>query len=78
MMGYPFMGVCYNRGMKKFEPITYTINIDPAPQGGLIVSVPEIGETVTIESTKRDDAMDAAYRLIDAYNLKQREEVKAS
>lgn len=66
--------------MKKFEPITYTINIEPAPQGGLIVSVPEIGATVTIESTRRDDAVDAAHTLIDAYHLKQQEDtqVKAS
>ncbi len=59
------------------EP-TYTIDIQPVGDGRLQVSVLEIGETVTVESTKRDDAMDAAYRLINAYLRKQREEVKAS
>ena len=56
----------------------YTIDIQPIGDGRLQVSVPEIGATVTIESTRRSDAMDAAYALIDAYLLKQREEVKAS
>jgi hypothetical protein len=63
--------------MKKFEPITYTINIDLAPQGGLIVSVPEIDAAVTIESNKRDDAVEAAHQLILAYHLKMREQETA-
>jgi hypothetical protein len=60
------------------ENPTYTIDIQPIGDSRLQVSVPEIGATVTIESTRRSDAMDAAYALIDAYLLKQREEVKAS
>ncbi len=69
--------VWYNLLMSNNNP-TYTIDIQPLGDGRLQVSVLEIGETVTVESTKRDDAMDAAYALIDAYNLKQREAVKAS
>jgi hypothetical protein len=59
---------------------TYTIDVQPLGDGRLQVSVPEIGATTIIESTKRSDAMDAAYALIDAYLLKQRggERVKAS
>lgn len=59
------------------EP-TYTIDIQPIGDGRLQVSVSEIGATTIIESTKRNDAMDAAYALIDAYLRSQREEVKAS
>jgi hypothetical protein len=56
----------------------YTIDIVPLEGGRLQVSVLEIGESITIESTKRDDAMDAAYKLIYASMQKQREAVKAS
>ena len=57
---------------------TYSIDIVPIGDGRLQVSVPEIEASTIVESTKRDDAMDAAYRLISTYRQKQREEVKAS
>ena len=58
----------------------YTIDVLPLGDGRLQVSVPEIEASTIIESTKRRDAMDAAYRLINAYLQKrQRDEaVKAS
>jgi hypothetical protein len=57
---------------------TYSIDIVPIGDGRLQVSIPEIEASTIIESTRRNDAMDAAYKLIDAYLLKQQEEVKAS
>ncbi len=49
----------------KLYPRTYTIKMDLAPGGGLVVTVPEIGVSVTIASTRREDALDAAHREIE-------------
>ena len=57
---------------------TFDIDIQPLGDGRLQVSIPEIGASTIIESTKRDAAMDAAYSLIDAYLQKQREAVTTS
>ena len=64
--------------MSTKENPTYVIDIQPLGDGRLQVSVPEIGASTIVESTKRDAAMDAAYKLIDAYLRKQRETAKAS
>jgi hypothetical protein len=63
--------------MSKDNP-TFSIDIQPLGDGRLQVSIPEIEASTIVESTRRDDAMDAAYRLISAYLRKQQEEVKAS
>lgn len=57
---------------------TFAIDIQPLGDDRLQVSIPEIGASTIVESTKRDDAMDAAYTLIDDYLQKQQEAVTAS
>ena len=58
----------------KLYPRTYTIHMDPAPDGGLLVTVPEVGVSFTIESTKLDNALDAAYAAIEQTVMKEYEE----
>ena len=52
---------------------TFTIKIVPM-NGRLQVIIPEIGVTVETQSTRRDEAIDAAHRAITEYLIKQREE----
>jgi hypothetical protein len=59
------------------EP-AYNIEMQPLGDGHLQVSIPEIGASVIIESTRRSDAMEAAYSLIDDYLHKQQEAITAS
>jgi hypothetical protein len=58
----------------KLYPRTYTIHMEPGPDGGLVVTVPEIGAVVEIESTRLDDAIDAAHAAIEKSVLKEYEE----
>jgi len=60
------------------EHKTYEIEIQPIGDDRLQVLIPEIGASTIVESTKRRDAMDAAYSLINAYLQKQQESIKAS
>ena len=50
----------------------YTINFEPLPEGGLRVTVPEIGATVQTSGTTLRDAEAAAIRLIDEHLQKTR------
>ena len=58
--------------MKKLYPFEFTIIQKPSPSGGLIVTVPEIGESVEIESTEFADACDAANGMVEKWALAQR------
>jgi hypothetical protein len=79
MMGYPFLGVCYNLFMN--ENPKYTIDIVPVGDH-LQVSVPELGIVLETTSgkTRRDDAVDLALSAISEWQQKQsqRSQVKAS
>lgn len=61
---------------------TFTIHIEPVPGGGLRVTVAEIGADFTIQSSNRDDAIDAAHLAIEKWTLAQQpalqERAKAS
>jgi len=49
----------------KLYPRTYTIHTEQDPQGGLIVTVPEIDAQLHIASTRLQDALDAAHAAIE-------------
>lgn len=49
----------------KLYPRTYTIHTEPDPQGGLLVTIPEIDARLHIESTQMQDALDAAHSAIE-------------
>jgi hypothetical protein len=55
---------------------TFTIHIQPIGDH-LQVSIPELGIVLEVQSTKRDDALDAAHNAIIAYKLKEREQEAA-
>jgi hypothetical protein len=80
MMDYPFMGVCYNRGMST-NILAYAIDIQPVGDH-LQVTIPELG--IVVETApgkiKRDDALDLALSAISEWQQKQDEaaQVKAS
>ncbi len=50
---------------------TFTIHFEPLPEGGLLVTVPEIGATVETAGDRLSDAQDAGLRAITEY-LEQR------
>ena len=54
----------------------YAIDITPLGDGRLQVSIPEIEASTIIESTRRDDAMDTAYRMISDHVQKLQAGVK--
>ena len=75
-MGYPFMGVCYNRGMS--NETKYTIDIQPVGDH-LQVTIPELGIVLETPSgkIKRDDAVDLALSAISKWEHQQYEAAQA-
>jgi hypothetical protein len=55
---------------------TYTIQLQPIA-GGFLVTVKELGITLEVQSTRQDDALDAAHNAIIDAIAAQREEVSA-
>lgn len=50
---------------------TFHIHFEPRPEGGQLVTVPEIGARIEIEGLTLQDAQDAGLRAITAYKEEQ-------
>ena len=52
----------------------FTIHFEPRPEGGQLVTVPEIGARIEVEGLRLEDAQAAGLRAITEYKEQQRKE----